>query len=230
MLRNKLIKAFLQSQELCLYSSHKPPVHVQPGGDRKSGVSSWMGLGFSQQSWKMLVLQRNFYKCTHTHTHTFWKKCLSVPFSINNYYTIHRKKNCNSRFHLPKSYNSVLGENAHVIYDLGISPSNASSVNFTTLKNHLFTTFFPLHLQDLFLFCSTWRILSCSLLSLEYSCHSVWVRAVKCAQKRCVPHKRYGPGRGWYRSLWQCKDRRWTSYFWYSRNSVMMATVCYMNS
>lgn len=226
MLRNKLIKTLLQSQELCLYSSHKPPVYIQPGGDRKSGMSSWMGLGFSQQSWKALVLQRKVYE----HTHTFWKKCLSVPFpSTINYYTNHRKKKYNSQFHLPRSYNSVLCENAQVIYDSGISLPNTSSINFTTLKNHLFTIFFPLHLQDLFLFCSTWRILSCSLLSLEYSCHSVWVRAVKSAQKRCVPHKRYGPERGWYHSLWQCKDRRWTSYFWYSHNSVMMTTVCYLN-
>lgn len=34
MLRNKFIKTLLQSQELCLYSSHKSPVYIQPGGKK----------------------------------------------------------------------------------------------------------------------------------------------------------------------------------------------------
>lgn len=38
MLRNKLIKTFLQSQELCLYSSHKSPIHIQPGGGGREKV------------------------------------------------------------------------------------------------------------------------------------------------------------------------------------------------
>lgn len=38
MLRNKFIKTLLQSQELCLYSSHESPIYIQPGGGGKQKV------------------------------------------------------------------------------------------------------------------------------------------------------------------------------------------------
>lgn len=150
-LRNKFIKTLLQSQELCLYSSHESPIYIQPGGGGKQKVRD-------------------------------------------------------SELDRTGLFIAEL-EDAHFTEELGLVHTFSilrAFISFFSINSSIFLT---LYLQGIFLFCNTWHILSCSLLSLEYSCHLVWVHAVKSAQKRCVPHKMYGPELGWYRSLWQQKER-----------------------
>lgn len=130
------------------------------------------------------------------------KEVLSIPFSSpNNYCTINAKPKYHSELHPPRSSS----ENIHVIYESGVPTQNTYFLGFTRYKHSVYYPL-PTPLAGHISVCNTWHIPSCSLLSLEYSCHLVWVHAVKSSQRRCVPHRTYGPGLVWYRSLCQCTE------------------------
>lgn len=197
MLRNKFIKTFLQSQELCLNSSHEPPVHIQPVGEEgkvrgdelvSTGIST-AGLENAHFS-EDLVLMHTFCIMKEVLIHSFFHQQLIIGSS--------EKPKYHSELHLPRCFS----ENIHVIYDSGFSTQNTHFLSFTVYKNSVYyplPTTFAGHISV----CNTWHTPSCSLLSLEYSCHLVWVHAVKSSRRHCVPHRTYGPGLVWYRSLCQ---------------------------
>lgn len=122
MLRNKFIKTLLQSQELCLYSSHKSPVYIQPGeGEEKVSDDELHRTGLFIAE---LENARFTEELVLIHTFGIMKEVLISFFFHQQLITAPstEKTNYNSQLHLPRSYNMALCENAHVIYDSGISP------------------------------------------------------------------------------------------------------------
>lgn len=138
-----------------------------------------------------LVLIDTFCIMKEVLIHSFFHQQLIIAPSTE-------KTKYHSELYLPRSSS----ENIHVIYDSGVSTQTTYFISFTIHKNSVYyplPTTFAGHISV----CNTWHIPSCSLLSLEYSCHLVWVHAVKSFQKHCVPHRKYDPGLVWYRSLCQ---------------------------
>lgn len=200
MLRNKFIKTFLQSQELCLYPSHEPPVHIQPVGEEGRGQGWWAG---QHRDFHSRPGKCSFYRWPCFDTHILYYERSAYPFLFPSTIIAPSAENpkYHSELHLPRSSS----ENIRVIYDSGVPTQNPYFPSFTIYKNSVYyppPTPFAGHISV----GNTWRIPSCSLLSLEYSCHLVWAHAVKSSRRRCAPHRRCGPGLVWYHSLCQCTE------------------------
>lgn len=143
MLRNKFIKTFLQCQELCFYSSHEPPVHVQPVGEEEKVRGDELD---STGIFTADLASAHFTEDLVFNKHILYYERSAYPFlfpSTMNYCTINRKS---KELHLLRSSCG----NLHVIYDSGVPTQNTSLVSLYT--KILFTALFPLHLQDIFLF------------------------------------------------------------------------------
>lgn len=145
MLRNKFIKTLLQSQELCLYSSHEPPVHIQPVGEEGKGQGWWAG-----QHWDFYsrLAKCSFYRGPCFNTHILYYERSAYTFLFHQPLIIAplmEKPKHHSQLSLPRSSR----ENIHVIYEF---PLKILTSLVTLHTKILFITLFPLHLQDIFLF------------------------------------------------------------------------------
>lgn len=169
------------------------------GRREKSGLMNWTALGVLQQTWEVLILQRTLFLIN---TFCIMKEVLIHSFFHQQWIIAPstEKPKHHSELHLQHSCHLWL-RSSHPKYFL----------SFTIYKNSVYCplpTTFAGHISV----CSTWHIPSCSLLSLEYSCHLVWVHAVKSSQRHCAPHRMYGPGLVWYHSLCQWTEGKFSIF------------------